>query len=260
MKRFGIVISLCATLFQLTMPSRIVNIGKGKYKPMGWLNNGWVVGIATSVISGLLVTWIARILLSKKEDREYRQKIAAANRDIIYAVRGGVAEGKLSERDVVLALTEATARRYDVSSGDLYVPKEIAQELIKEVMDSSFLPTEKKLEYCGKLVEFGKEPTVSPETLREEEMQRSLSRRKRAIEISWIFGAIAGVASLVGVLLQWKELRIGEHLLSFAKGVGWFFLAVIVLALLVNFLGAATEALRRASLSKGIERKDKSTG
>jgi hypothetical protein len=78
-------------------------------------------------------------------------------------VRGGVAEGKLSQRDVVLALTEATARRYDISVGDLYEPKEIAQELIKEVMDSSFLPTEKKLEYCEMLIEFGRELAVSPE-------------------------------------------------------------------------------------------------
>ena len=59
---------------------------------MEFLSNPWVLGIGGGVLSGLLVTLITRYFFSKRENREYLQKIATANNEIIYAIRPAIAE------------------------------------------------------------------------------------------------------------------------------------------------------------------------
>ncbi|MGB6192663.1 MAG: hypothetical protein WBF42_09360, partial [Terracidiphilus sp.] len=109
-----------------------------------WLSNPWVVGLGTGVLSGLFVTWV----LSRRKDREYLQRVAIANREVVYAIRIGIPEGVIPPAEVVAALVHSTARRYDVAAGDLYTHVQIAEELIKEVMDSTFLSAARKAEYC----------------------------------------------------------------------------------------------------------------
>ena len=48
-----------------------------------WLNNTWVVGILGGVLSGFIVNYLSRIFLSKRENREYLQKVFSANREVI---------------------------------------------------------------------------------------------------------------------------------------------------------------------------------
>jgi hypothetical protein len=50
-------------------------------------------------------------------------------------------------------LINATARLYGVESANLFTPSQIAEELIKEVMDSSFISSSQKAEFCAKLTE-----------------------------------------------------------------------------------------------------------
>jgi hypothetical protein len=64
----------------------------------------------------------------------------------------------------------------------------------------------------------------------------------------------------VGVLVQWKEFRIGERLLSFGKGVGWFLLATLVLGLVFNSIDAAIKAMQKSSSAKKRDREDKKSG
>jgi hypothetical protein len=122
---------------------------------MNVLNNAWIVGIGTGILSGLLVYWLLSLFLSKKKDREYQQQISGANKEVIYSIRSGIPENSLPTRDVVEALIHSTARRYYVQAAELYQPKEITEELIKEVMDSSFLSSAKKVEYCAALLPLG---------------------------------------------------------------------------------------------------------
>jgi len=93
------------------------------------LNNPWVIGIGGGIFSGLIVTFISRLFLSRRDQREYAQKILGANREIIYAVRPGISEGIIHAVGVLDALVEATARKYGVDREDLYQPYEIAQDL-----------------------------------------------------------------------------------------------------------------------------------
>ncbi|QPA27180.1 hypothetical protein IR196_04760 [Brucella anthropi] len=120
-----------------------------------WLNNAWVIGIGGSVVSGVIVSYITRLLFKNKDNIENLQKINAANREVIYAIRPSIPEGKLPSESVFIALIDATARRYGLKPADLYTSKEISQELIKEVMDSNFISAETKEQYCSNLSHIG---------------------------------------------------------------------------------------------------------
>ncbi len=53
----------------------------------------WAIGIGGGILSGLIVAYISRLIFSKRDNREYAQKILQANNEVLYAVRPGISEG-----------------------------------------------------------------------------------------------------------------------------------------------------------------------
>jgi len=174
---------------------------------MNWLNNSWVVGIGGGILSGLVVTWISRYLLGKRENREYLQKVLGANRELIYTIRPGISEGVIPSQEVVVALINSTARKYSVSPGDLYGPPEIAEELTKEVMDSSFISSAKKAEHCSQLASLvqkvpsliHEEPEPAKAAEKEQAASQTLSeyRRRTTTMISMMAGILAATMTFM---------------------------------------------------------------
>ena len=117
------------------------------------INNGWVIGVGGGVLSGLIVAWLTRTLFSKKDLRELAGKISSANKEILYAIRPEISEDNLPSTNVIEALRNATARRYKIEAKHLYNITEIAEEPIKEIMDSSFISSSLKKKYCDSLNE-----------------------------------------------------------------------------------------------------------
>lgn len=115
---------------------------------MLFLSNPWFIGIGGGILSGLVVTVITRYLFSKRERKEYFQKIATANNEIIYTIRPTIAE-KVIPSDIMLdALFSATASKYSVDESDLHTKITLRNELIKEVMDNTFLSSQQKVDFC----------------------------------------------------------------------------------------------------------------
>jgi hypothetical protein len=127
---------------------------------MPWLSSGWFVGIITSLIAGGLISLVSWLALSKRQREEFLQRVFIANREVIYAIRPGIAEGHVPTADVLDAMANATARKYELERKDLYSPPELTDELIKEVMDSSFLSSGQKKEYCAQLTPLRQQPVV----------------------------------------------------------------------------------------------------
>jgi len=169
---------------------------------MDLLNNPWVVGIGGGILSGLFVALVTRYLFSKRDNREYAQKIEAVNREIVYALRPGISEGKIPSEQVLEALLNATARRHKVSREDAYRPTQIAEELIKEIMDSSFISSDTKQKYCETLAHFVTPPPsqVEMHTLRIElKAAESDYRSRMASRMSAILGMTAAMVTMMTV-------------------------------------------------------------
>jgi len=79
-----------------------------------FLSNPWVVGIGGGTFSGLLVAWASRKLFSNKEDKEYAQKIASANQEVIYSLRPLISEAAFPTVAIVDSMISATSRKYKI--------------------------------------------------------------------------------------------------------------------------------------------------
>lgn len=186
-----------------------------------WFNNPWFVGIGGGILSGLAATWISRLIFSKRDNREYAQKVAATNREVIYSLRPGISEGVIPATDIVDALISATCRKYGVSEKDAYDIFDISEELIKEVMDSSFISSTTKIEFCDKLLKLQEIPEAIIQSVlteqRKTDRPTSASiediRSKMLTQMSVMFGFMV---TLVTVLLTlFKERLTGQSTSNF---------------------------------------------
>jgi len=128
------------------------------------LNNPWLVGIGGSVISGIIVWFVTTKLLTRKVNKEYLRRIDQANNEILYSLRPSIAGGKYPKREIISAIISSSARKYELQEKDLMDMKEIGENIIKEVMDNSFLSPQQKNDLCNELLELKKtEPLIRVE-------------------------------------------------------------------------------------------------
>lgn len=116
-----------------------------------WAKNGWFVGVGSSLLAGVVVSLVSWLLLTKRRRHDFLQLVMLANQEVMSAIRPGIAEGHIPGGNVLQAMANATARKYGVERRDLFTTAELADELVKEVMDSSFLSSAQKADYCSKL-------------------------------------------------------------------------------------------------------------
>jgi len=167
------------------------------------LNNPWVIGIGGGLLSGLLVTLITRYLFSKRDNREYMQKVVTANQEILYAIRPGISEGVIPANDVLKFLISATALKYGVDAQDLHTSTSFADVLVKEVMDTSFLAASAKADFCQKLAQLRPQQEPSQASLATvEERSRDITRlsdyRHRMVtRMSFMMGVMAAAMTVV---------------------------------------------------------------
>jgi hypothetical protein len=169
-----------------------------------WLNNPWVIGVGGGIISSLFILWITPLIFSKRYEGESQEKAAATNREVIYALRPGIPEGVIPSRDVVEALVHATARKYGAPLKYVHDCVKIGEELIKEVMDSSFISAKQKAEYCEALKSLMEEPLprfpayAEPVAVldSEREADRSVFTRWFAMLLATITGLMTAVSGI----------------------------------------------------------------
>lgn len=162
------------------------------------MNNGWVVGIGGGILSGLIVTWLTSVLFSNKDQKELAINIASANREILYAIRPEISENTLPSAEVIEALKNATARKYKVEPERLHGMAQIAEELIKEIMDSSFISSSAKRNYCESLKALILESASGNETVdRAVFVARIEYKEKMKALLSMTLGTIAALATML---------------------------------------------------------------
>ena len=175
---------------------------------MEFLNNPWFVGIGGGILSGLVVALVTRFLFSKRENREYQQKVAAANREVVYELRPGISEGEIPSQEVLSSLMNATARKHRINKEDAFSAKEIAEELIKDIMDSNFISAETKKLYCENLAHLVQEDTNLPaldENVMLNDNRARDYRQKLVLQMSVLLGVTVSMMTMTTVFIAGPE-------------------------------------------------------
>jgi len=145
-----------------------------------FFTNNWTIGIGGGIISGLIVFLVTSKIFSKRENKEYMQKVRIANNEFLYAIRPLIVEQKLPTLEIINSILVSTAKKYNVQISDLYNKDDIADDLTKEIMDNPFLTSENKLQYC-KLTEDLKLIGIEPINLNEVPEKVVFVERERLI-------------------------------------------------------------------------------
>ena len=177
---------------------------------IGVFQNPWVVGIGGGILSGFVVTLFSRKMFVKKEDREYLQKLVTANHEILYAMRNTISEKQTPSLTIVNSLQSATARKYGIEENDLYSIDEMADTLIKEVMDSRFMPVELKKEYYILLCDLKREHNSVEvrKILRRFDSDRTIRELRYQSRSKSMLSTVIGLLSSVIAICVFM---IGEH-------------------------------------------------
>ncbi|HAT7731445.1 TPA: hypothetical protein JAX37_003316 [Enterobacter cloacae] len=233
-----------------------------KMEIWNFINNSWFVGIVGGILSGLATTWIGRKIFSEKDKKEYISKVNATNREIVFSLRSAISDNIHHDHKIIRSLMAATARKNGVLLSDIYSIKEVTEDLIKEVMDSSFIPSEYKKKYCEGLTRtYLTEDLNKKREALSQELKDSLllysSRRESIITTSTaLLGIMVTVLTFLLTIIQSKSAileRIDNIIFpSLQRSEGMIFLltAPIVAALSAMML----LYLKRIILSKQRDR------
>jgi hypothetical protein len=216
-------------------------------------NNAWVIGIGGGILSGLIVTLITRYIFSKKDNKEYAQKISTVNREVIYALRPGISEGHIPDNEVLSSLVNATARKYKVERSDAYQAKQIAEELIKEIMDSSFISSETKKNYCetlAHLVNTERTETIPSESRIERISIESEFRKKQNERMSAVLGMTAAMGTMLVALTTILDKSIFSSTFKSVIGIALPTVTVLVSAMIATAAMLLSVKLKNARKSK----------
>ncbi|MFM2482183.1 hypothetical protein [Celerinatantimonas sp. YJH-8] len=227
---------------------------------MEFLSNPWVVGIGGGVLSGLLVTFITRYLFSKRERREYLQKVATANNEIIYAIRPAISEKVMPSDHMLEALFSATAIKYSVDESDLYSKAGLANELMKEVMDNSFLSSQQKVEFCELLSTLKEVKKLGPEAQRVVEYIRV--NRGNSSDTSMMLGLVTAMMAVVTTLFVYikdKDDFLSENILGLSSKLLPMMVVMTIVPIMAVFLRDFFKKLRRLEREVVISRRNESS-
>ena len=185
--------------------------------------NPWIVGIGGGVISSLIVFFITKFFLSKKENKEYEQKVRLATNEVVYAVRPLVIDKAIPANDVLAALRSAIAVKYGVKVSDVIGIKQLVSILVLEILSNSFLNSSQKNEYCNLLMTMKDEPKQTP--------SNDVHKRKseRNLYISMMLSLLC-FSAVLGSVLASKEKNV-ENVEVYKQG---FF--VMISALMFTFV------------------------
>ena len=79
------------------------------------------------------------------------QKVQLAKNDILFALRPSISEQNLPSAEILQSLIKSTSKKHDVKEIDVYDVNSLIDELIREVMESAFISSKIKKDYCENL-------------------------------------------------------------------------------------------------------------
>lgn len=111
------------------------------------INNQWIINIGTGLVVYIVTTIISRVILNKATNNEKQKQIQKANKEIIRILKPYVVEKNILTEAIISSVRKSVAREYNVISEEVFSVKDICEELIREILQSSYVDSQKKSEY-----------------------------------------------------------------------------------------------------------------
>jgi hypothetical protein len=194
-----------------------------------WLiDSPWFVGIVASLPSGLIVYGITSLFETRRRGRQLRERVNLANADVLQALRNLIGDNVLPQAAVIDALLNCSARRHSVNKEDLFAPRQIADEIITEILNNPFLSPRQKNENCGFVLQIVEATDAHFDRVEITKRFEADGRR----DLSLVLAVITFVSVLLGIV----SANLGTGTVSINKESLTFMAVAIILPTLAFWL------------------------
>ena len=212
---------------------------------MSLLDSPWFTGVACGVASSLIVYGATQLLESRRKRRETRQRIMSANADVLQSLRNLIGDSVLPPAGAIDALLNCSAQRYYLNREDLFTPRQIADEIIFEILNNPFLSAQLKAENCRFVLQSVHEAGAHPDRHRFGESLASYGRS----DLSLVLALITFTSVLLGIV----STSLGSGTVTFNKETLVVVAVAIILPTLVLWLINLYRDLRQLRASKSYD-------
>ena len=224
-----------------------------------FLTNSWTI----SIITGLIVFFTTDFVKRYRSKKEYYQNVDLANQEMLNTLKILIPDQELPEPLIIKAMHLSTSRKYKVKLQDMGSLMLILDDLIKEIMDTSFLTYKNKVDYCNEVNQLKvkyqqgkneKSKVTTDKTKRENETRHSMYHERRVLSLLLTsFFAIFSVALVYMFtirdnrgILSIFDLRGGEEIII-------LFPIMIILLMMIGVL-YSFQILRRKERDEKYKR------
>lgn len=191
-------------------------------------------GIGGGIISGIIVFYITKWLMGKKDNSLYLRQIQSANLEVISILKPYIADNGLPNEKIMSAIIASTARKYNVEINELYQIQVFCEELIKEIVENVYVSSEKKKEYTDQLANYisNISSTNNKEigAIREVVARKDVGDRYRTI----LSATLAMMSMIITIFASlFIPMRDSEPIFQNVFDKEWYMLFVIMMATLL---------------------------
>lgn len=110
---------------------------------ISFLTNPWTI----SIITGIIVFILTDFIKGYRRKKDYYQNAELANLEMLQTLKTLIPEQELPDISIIKSMHSSTARKYEINLEDMNSLDLILDDLIKEIMDTSFLAYKDKVVY-----------------------------------------------------------------------------------------------------------------
>lgn len=118
------------------------------------LQNEWVIGIGTGTISGIILFYVSQWLVNRGENKEHIRQVNSANKEVINLLTPYIADKGLPEEDIISAIINSVARKYNIRDNEMYSIDFFCEELISSIIGNVYISNEQKEIYTKELAQY----------------------------------------------------------------------------------------------------------
>lgn len=180
---------------------------------MDFVSNDWFI----SFVSGITVYVGQRIWERRKENRELLRDIQIANQEVLQAIRPHISEGLTPERPLIDSLLSSTSKKYGLQVNQLYSINEVVDELVKEVLGSSFISVRVKNEFCNTLTSIKTTLESNEDVGFSENVESHVKQRGLTLTpvLLLLFTVVTSISAIMGELAgRDLALKVGAETMS----------------------------------------------
>ena len=225
------------------------------------LSNVWFISIASSIISGFIVYFFTSRVFSTKQNKEYFQKVNAANNEILYIIRPLIVDKNIPDFDALSSLINSTSIKYQVNIKDLYTRERLEDDIIREVLGNPFLNSTAKTEYCRTVKSLLGFKVKKDEEITSEIREGTSITRRNSNSTRLMSMMMAAFSSILMILFSnefiLKEKSLSEDNVKILFLITGLMIIVLLLSLILSNSDRFVKILRFFIFESDSEVKDK---